>query len=238
MIASTEEAHQSARREQDKIVPLRVPGELKIAFSSLGRSLPGLWQGHTLRRAQKKALLRCLIEKIVAHRKGRDCVAVRIVWRGGAVTELDVLITVGSTRELSNFTQMEQQILNLEKRGESDERIAQLLTEQGFRSPLRETVLPSTVKGIRLHHRRFHRFRGPRPRRVAGSLTLPQVAERLGVVPHWLYHLIDRRVVEIDRDDATGLYLFPDSPDTIEKLRQLKAGAVEKVCYRRRHQDA
>jgi DNA invertase Pin-like site-specific DNA recombinase len=237
-LRDAEEAHQSASREQDKIVPLRVPGELKAAFSSLGRSLPGLWQGNTLHRAQKKALLRCLIEKIVAHRKGRDCVAVRIVWRGGAVTELDVAITVGSTRELSSFTQMEQQLLDLEERGESDEKIAQLLTEQGFRSPLGQTVLPSTVKGIRLQHRRFHRFRGPRPRRVAGSLTLPQVAERLGVVPHWLYHLIDRGVVQIDRDDATGLYLFPDSPETIEKLRQLKAGAVEKVCYRRRHQDA
>ena len=197
-----------------------------------------MWQGDSLRRAQKKALLRCLVEKVVAHRKSRDCVAVRIVWRGGAVTEMDVAITVGSTRELSNFTQMEQQILDLEGRGEPDEKIARLLTEQGFRSPLHETVLPSTVKAIRLRHRRFHRFRGPRPRRVVGYLTLPQVAQRVGVVPHWLYHLINRGIVEIDRDNATGLYLFPDSPQTIEELRQLKAGAIEKVCCRRRHQDA
>lgn len=238
-LRDAEEKLESGRRERDKVVPLHVPRELKAAFSALGQSLPELWHKQaTLRRAQKKALLRCLIDKVVAHRKNRDCVAVRIVWRGGEVSEIDIPITVGSTRELSNFESMEKQILQLEAMGTSDEEIAHLLAEQGFRSPLRETVLPSTVKTIRLQHRRFHRFRGPRPRRVAGHLTLPQIAQRVGVKPHWLYNLINRGVVEIDRDDATGMYLFPDTTEALNELRRLKAGAIEKVCYRRRHQDA
>jgi predicted DNA-binding transcriptional regulator AlpA len=219
-------------------VPLHVPRELRAAFSSLGQSLPNLWQGPTLRRAQKKALLRCLIDKVVAYRKSRECVAVRIVWRGGAVSEIDVPITVGSVRDFSNFEQIEQQILELVEQGKSDKEIADLLTEQGFRSPLRATMLPSTVRSIRLQHRRIHRYRGPRPRSVSGRLTLPQVAQLLGVTPHWLYNLIRRGVVEIKRDTETNLYLFPDRPETLEQLRCLKAGEIQKVSYGGGHQHA
>jgi len=237
-LRGAEEKFESARRERDKVVPLHVPRELRAAFSSLGQSLPSLWQGPTLRRVQKKALLRCLIDKVVAHRKSRECVAVRIVWRGGAVSEIDVPVTVGSVRDFSNFEQMEQQILELVEQGKSDEQIADLLTEQGFRSPLRTTMLPSTVKSIRLRHRCIHRYRGPRPRRVAGQLTLPQVAQQLGVTPHWLYNLIRRGVVEIKRDTETNLYLFPDRSETLQELRSLKAGEIQKVSYRGGHQHA
>lgn len=237
-LREAEENFDRVRRERDKVIPLHVPRELRAAFSSLGQSLPGLWGQQTLHRAQKKALLRCLIDKIVAHRKSRDCVSVRVVWRGGAVSEMEVPITVGSVRELAGFDQMEKQILELEAQGQSDELIARLLTEQGFRSPLGDTVLPSTVKAIRLQHKRIHRFRGPRPRRIAGHLTLPQVAEQLGVTPHWLYNLINRGVIQVDRDPVTRLYLFPDESSTIDELRQLKAGTIEKVCHREGHQHA
>jgi DNA invertase Pin-like site-specific DNA recombinase len=230
-LREAEEKFEHARRERDKVVPLRVPRELRAAFSSLGQSLPHLWQQQTLRRTQKKALLRCLIDKVVAHRKNRDCVKVRIVWRGGAVSEIDVPIAVGSVRELSNFEDMEKQILALEAEGNSDEEIAHLLSGRGFRSPLGDTVLPSTVKAIRLQHGRLHRFRGPRPRRVTDYLTLPQVAQRVGVKTHRLYHLINRGIIEIERDTTSGLYLFPDRPETIDELRRLKAGAIKKVSY-------
>jgi hypothetical protein len=240
-LREVEESFESARRERDKVVPLHVPRELRAAFTSLGQSLPGLWQQGTLRRAQKKALLRCLIDKVVAHRKVSDRVALRIVWRGGAASEIDVPIPVGSLRDVPRLQQMEEQLLDLEATGKSDDEIARLLTEQGFRSPSQDTVLASTVKVIRLRHQRIHRFRGPRPRRVrraSGGLTLPQVAEHLGVKPQWLYHQIRRGSLEVDRDHASGLYLFPDRPETLDELRQLHAGAIEKVCYRGRHQDA
>jgi DNA invertase Pin-like site-specific DNA recombinase len=230
-LREAEEKFETARRERDKVVPLRVPRELRAAFSSLGQSLPKLWQQQTLRRAQKKALLRCLIDKIIARRKNRDCVEVRLVWRGGAVTKIDVPITVGSMRELSDFEEMEKRILSLEAQGHSDEQIARLLSEHGLRSPLRGTVLPSTVKTIRLQHGRLHRFRGPRPRRVPNHLTLPQVAQRVGVKPHWLYNLINRGIVDIARDTTTGLYLFPDRPETLDQLQRLKTGAIKKVGY-------
>jgi DNA invertase Pin-like site-specific DNA recombinase len=238
-LREAEDRVELARRDHDKVVPLHVPRELRTAFTSLGESLPGLWRQQTLRRAQRKALLRCLIDKVVLRRlEQRDHIQTRIVWRGGAITEIDVVVSVGSLRDVSGFAQMETQILELEASGTPDDEIASMLTKRGFRSPMHDMLLPSTVKSIRLKHQRFHRYRGPRPRHVPGYLTVPQVAQALGVTAHWLYNLMRRGVIEIERDAATRLYLFPDRPDTIDNLRRLQAGTIEKVSPRKGHQHA
>jgi DNA invertase Pin-like site-specific DNA recombinase len=235
----TEERIEQQRRERDKVVPLRVSRDLRTAFSSLGQSLPQLWSQDVLAREQRKALLRCLIDKVVVRRKEqREVVYTRVVWRGGAVSEIDVPVTVKSVGDLSRCDEMEELILELEAQGKSDDEIAASLTAQGLRSPMRERLLPSTVRTIRLRHQRVHRYSGPRPRRVEGSLTLPQLAKRLGVKPHWLYHLINRGVIKAKVDRATRLYLFPDSPKLIADLRRLRARNPPQVSPRKEHQDA
>ena len=202
---------------------------LRETFSTLGQALPTLWHQDTLSRAQRKALLRCLMEKVVLDRQVPDTIATRIVWRGGAISELAVPCTVGTLCDVTGFAQMEAQILRLEAQGHSDEAIAERMTSQGFRSPQRPRVLASTVQTIRLRHGRLHRYRGPRPRRVPGFLTVSQLALALGVKAHWLYHLISRGRIIVGRDEASGLYLFPDRPETLEALRQLRDGQVTEL---------
>ena len=77
---------------------------------------------------------------------------------------------------------------------------------------------------ICLRHGRLHRDWGPRPRRVAGALTIPQIATAVRVKPHWIYHLISRGRIRVTRDEETGLYLVPDRPETLEAFRQLRDG--------------
>jgi DNA invertase Pin-like site-specific DNA recombinase len=210
---------------------MAIPPTLREAFSTLGASLPTLWHQDTLSRAQRKALLRCLLEKVVLDRRTPDTITTRIVWRGGAVSELEVPCTVGTLRDLTGFAQMEAEVLRLETQGHSDAEIAQRLTAQGLRSPQRPCVLISTVRTIRLRHGRLHRYRGPRPRRVPRSLTVPQIATAVGVKPHWVYHLIRRGRIVVSRDEASGLYLFPDGAETLAAFRQLRDGHITELRY-------
>ena len=69
---------------------MTIPPALREALSTLGHSLPTLWHQDTLSRAQRKALLRCLLDKVVLERRTPDTITTRIVWRGGAVSELEV----------------------------------------------------------------------------------------------------------------------------------------------------
>jgi hypothetical protein len=213
------------RPEHDQ-ASVEVPPHLREAFHSLGQALPTLWHQDTFSRAQRKALLRCLIDKVVLDRRAPDTIATRIVWRGGAVSELAVPCTVGTLRDVTGFAQLEAQILRLEAQGHSDAAIAERLTAQGWRSPQRPRVLASTVQTLRLRHGRLPRYRGPRPRRVLGFLTVSQLATALGVKAHWLYHLSSRGRISVERDEASGLYLFPDRPETLAALRQLRDGQI------------
>jgi DNA invertase Pin-like site-specific DNA recombinase len=235
-VQHAEEAAQ--QRAQSRPNAATLPAELREAFTALGQKLPALWPTPVLSRTQKKALLRCLLEKVVIHRVGRDRVHLRIVWRGGAVTIEDIPITVGSLAELSSGAELERGVLALHAAGKSDEAIAAELTAAGFRSPLRQEVLASTVKGLRLKHRCFITRHQSHPRQIPGALTVPQVAQRLGLSVHWLHDRIKNGRIQLQKDPTTRLYLFPDHPRTLELLTQLRTGHRQHVGFGQEYQDA
>ena len=69
------------------------------------------------------------------------------------------------------------------------------------------------------------------PRRIAGFLTIPQVARKLGITVHWIYDRIHNSTIEIVRDRATKLYLFPANPRTITLFKQLQSGKLQKLRF-------
>jgi len=220
--------------------PPQLPPELKAAFADLGRKLPEIWEKPILTALHKKTLMRCLIDKVVIHRRRRgETVHTRIVWKGGEVTTLQIPITVGSFADLAGAEEMEQIILEQSKQGQSDEEIAEHLTALGHRSPMQpDRVLPSTVKTVRLKHRIFQVRSQSHPRRVPGYLTLPQVAKSVDVTPHWIYDRINNGRIQIVKDTKTGLYLFPDKSETLERFKQLKEGKLKNLRFSEEYQDA
>ena len=175
-----------------------------------------------LSQTQRKALLRCLIDKVVIQRARRDQMHTRIVWPGGETTTFEVPVAVGALTDLPTAHEMAQQIRGLFAEGQSDDEMARQLTQHGYRSPSRPAGLPSTVQGLRLKLGLMPNRSQSHPRRIAGYLTVPQLAKALAITPHWVYHQIKRGTIAISRDERTGLYLFPDHPETLGTLRQLR----------------
>jgi len=215
--------------------PLAVPSlsaELRTAFQAVGQHLPQVWRQGSLMPAQKKALLRCLIDLVVMHRLHRDTVQTRIVWKGGEVTTLHVPIPVGAWRELQTHTVLAARIVALHQEGLTDATIAARLTAEGYRSPMDATqLLPSTVRGIRLQHKLFITRSQSHPRRIPGFLTVPQLATALEVAPSWLYDRIAKGAIQITRDPTTGLYLVPDTADLLEQFHQFRTGQCHALCF-------
>lgn len=212
--------------------------ELKAAFTELGRKLPAVWDTPQLSNHQRKALLRCLIEKVVIHRVVRDLVQARIVWKGGATTTLRVPVPVGCIKDLSTAEEMKQQIRELFLGGKSDREIAEQLTAQGHRSPMRSVVIANTVKVLRLQQGLRCKRQPSGLRRVPGHRTLPELAHTLGVAEWWLRESIQRGRIVVGKDPRTKMYLFPDEPETLTKLAALKADRTAKVSFSKEHQHA
>jgi hypothetical protein len=173
------------KQKQPKALTLLAP-ELKTAFTAIGQKLPELWQNDVLTQVQKKALLRCLIDKVVVHRVVRDQLCTRIVWKGGDTTTLTLPIPVGSLAELTNSSELEARIVALSKLGLDDQATAQQLTAQGYRSLRHPTLLPSTVKRLRLQHGIMLKRSQSHPRRIPGYLTVSQIATALNLSQHWI----------------------------------------------------
>ncbi len=206
--------------------------EIRTAFLDIGRTLPDLWPTDVRAQPQRKALRRCLIDQGIVHRAPRDEVQTRIGWKGGATTTFAVPVPVGAFADLPGAAAMEQQILSLVATGHTAEAIAAQLTQQGDRSPQRPQVLPSTVHTIGLKHGRMQQRHQAHPRHVAGSLTVPHLARRLGVSPHGLYDRLAQGRMQLGQDPTTGLYLFPDQPTMVEHLQPWLAGTRHQVCVR------
>jgi DNA invertase Pin-like site-specific DNA recombinase len=215
---------QSRQRGPEPISP-----SLRAAFIDVARGVPDLWRQDAFTPQQKKAMLRCLIDKVVIHRSAPDTVHVRIVWRGGDTTSFDVPVAVASIARLSCAQEMERIAVELFGEGQSDGEIAAELTRRGYRSPRELTVIPNTVRTIRLKHGLRRPRPGSRPRRIPGRLTVPQLVKLLDVPLHWVYQRLDRGEIELALDPDRKLYLFPDTPETLAKLKALKAGRIHRV---------
>jgi hypothetical protein len=228
-LKAAEEAFERQQQQYPSLPPL--DAATRKVLENVGKNLPGLWTQGRLSPQQKKTLLRSLIDKVVIHRVKRDAVRTRVIWKGGEVSTAEVPIPVGSLAELSQAKELEARILQLVAEGRSDEETAQRLTQEGYRSPMRDVVLRSTVQIIRLRHRVFAKRSQSHPRQVPGRLTVPQLAETLGVSKHWIYDRIHNGTIHMTKDKKQNLYLFPDHPKTLERFRQLLAGKLHNLRF-------
>ena len=218
-----------ARRRAANAQTLCLTAAERADFCALAPRLPELWRQPGVTRAHRKALLRCLIDKVVMRRSTRDCVQLRIVWRGGATTEMEVGIAVGALTSLARGAEMEARVLDLARGGTEDAAIAALLTEEGFRSPRHGQVLVNTIRAIRLRHRILQA--PSHPRRLAGWLTVSQLAERLGIPRHWIDQRIGSGTIVVGPHPPMRLHLFPDTEAAIAGFRNLKAGRTDRLRF-------
>ena len=232
-LRALQEAEEVWQREQSQpLVVATLDPQVRQALEQAGRRLPQLWaRADFFSQTQRKALLRCLIDKVVVQRTAPDTVQVRMVWIGGDTTSAALPVTVGALARLASAPQMEKKILGLAKQGKTDAEIATLLSQEGHRSPRHASVLPSTVRSIRLRHRLFVKRSQAHPRSIAGFLTVPQLARHLKVTPHWIYDRIHNGTIQVTRDRKTNLFLFPDKPRTLTLLQQLQAAKLQKLRF-------
>jgi hypothetical protein len=214
-----------------------IPEDLLEVLRDVGPRLPELWNARLLSDAQKKALLRSLIDKVVIHRLAPDQVQTRVVWRGGATTSEVVRVTVGKFSWLSGAAEMEAAIKRMTAEGHSDAAIAEHLTAAGHRSPRAGRVLESTVRLTRLRLGILRSRHQSHPRRVAGFLTIPQLAKKLGVSRWWISDRIANGTIQAKKDENTKCYLFPDTPATLAEMNALIAEYQSKLDCGRGYQD-
>lgn len=216
----------------DVVARLGIGKALEGKVINLAGRLPQIWADPATSDARRKALLRCLVDKVILDRGGHDIATVRIVWRGGAVTCLEVRMRVASLSKLARAEEMRERALTLAREGLYDDAIAAVLTSEGHRSPTCEDkVLPVTVQKIRL----AARVELPRARtrwtHSAGALSAQELAAKLSIPVNWLYVQIRKQRLMVDRQ-PNGAYLFGDAENVLEGVRDLRNHVIDSLDLR------
>ena len=219
-----------SRHRAERATPETLSTKDREGFVALGPQLPALWQQPDMTRERRKALLRSLIDKVVLRRAAPDRISVRIVWRGGEVSDLVVEQAVNGLQDLSRGAEMVARLLDLARQGVDDAAIAELLTREGYRSPQCGHVPVGTVRTIRQRCRVLRNTTG-HSLHIPGWLTIAELAKRLACSRNWIHSQISNGTITISRNPDAHRYLFPDTDDTVVRFKELKAHKIHSLHF-------
>lgn len=189
----------------------------------LRQCLPELWSGPQLRHPQRKALLRCLISRVMVKRTTADRVEITIIWVSGHCSEGIVIPPVFHQHHVTGYDTMVERTRQLWAQGYADQHIAEVLSREGLRSARRETVLAHTVMTIRHRHHwvspyHQHRFAD----KIDEQWTVRGLAHELGVESGWVYNRMRNGFLsesDVSRKPPHGNVLIRDDATLLARLR-------------------
>lgn len=203
---------------------LPISEEEKALFENIGKNLPAMWNDNQLLPLdKKKQLIRILIEKINIKKINEICI-IRIVWKGGFVTEINQPIKVNALKDLSNYDDFIQKFHELYKEGRNDEEIASEMTSLGYRGASSFLVSSQTIKSLRIKMKIYNDKRGEeRNKRIKEEyLTVSDIMTITGKGRSWVHYHISRNNIEgVQSDQKHNIHLFPKTDSFIEKVKTL-----------------
>jgi DNA invertase Pin-like site-specific DNA recombinase len=223
-----EEDYARFRSEQ----PRHLTAADRDRIRGLAADLPALWRAGTTTGADRRAVVRLLIERVELTRHGEtERVAVIVHWRGGTVTRHDVIQGLRQYTALERYDELRKRVIALRGDGLTADRIAATLNSEGYTVPRGEGYNGHRVRQL------FARFglTGIPPGVREGSELpgadewwLPALAAGLGVKPivvhrwRWSGWLHARQL----RGD-NGRWIVRADAAEVERLRQLRAFEIE-----------
>ena len=130
----------SARRWQAE--PPRLSDEERARILDFSADVPALWAAPTTTAADRKSILRTLIERVTVEvRDMTEYASVAIQWAGGFISRHELIRRVRRYDQMRDFPQLLDRLVELRSEGLSIPQIADQLNEEGFR----------TTKGTHFH---------------------------------------------------------------------------------------
>ena len=217
-LLQVEREHEEARRAHK----LDLSDDDKRAILTLSKDLPKVWNAETTTTAERKQLLRLLIQDIVLlpvetpHRATQ----IRILWKTGAITEVTASRPT-SVEQCKTPPAVVTVVREHVAQGKSNAQIAQELNQSKLKSGRGHDFTESTIRNLR----HDYRIRGRRPvgqdgRRQPtphqderGRYSVPGLAAHYHVTIHVVRYWLLRGVLIPQRDCPGGPFWFELTPD-------------------------
>ena len=203
----------------------------RAAIRRLAADVPALWHAPTTTDADRKAIIRHVVEQVTVTVHGdSERVAVTVNWAGGACTRAELVRPVARLQQLSYYPQLVERVRALAGQGLSAGTIADRLTAEGYRPPKRRERFGE--QGVQQLLRRLGRSGvGGSGSRPAPSIPpdglgehewwLPDLARTLGMPPVTLFTWVQRGwITARQQPQPSRRWIIRADEEEVERLRQ------------------
>ncbi|UEM18705.1 recombinase family protein [Skermanella mucosa] len=219
--------------EHDRLLarqPKRLGEAERAAIRRLADDLPALWRAATTTAADRQAIARLLLDRVVVTVQGdSEKVEVECHWAGGNRTRTALTRPVRRLDQLSTCAALLARIEALARNGLSAPEIAERLNAEGWRPPKRRDTFNGPMVGALLHRLGIVRSSHDSPaRRVERhgkhEYTLIELAAKLAIPEPTLHRWLARGWLTVRRAEAGGrtLWLIRADAAELDRLRDLR----------------
>jgi len=202
-------------------------------IQALAQNVPSLWNAADTTTADRKRIVRCLVERVVVViDKTSERNDVTIVWKGGLTTQHQLARPVSRFEHLKDYQRLIDRLKELHRQGLHRGQVAAQLNAEGFVPPRRRGVFTESVVSELMRRLGLvgELFRDDLLQKH--EWWIPDLARELGVIPQTIHYWIKQGWIH-SRRTPSGKYLMVwADKDEIRRLKQL---AVKHVRVRARH---
>ena len=208
--------------------PTALTAAERAAVQALARDLPAVWDAPSTTQADRKELLRILIEDITVSVAGdSELVDVTITWAGGHQTTGQAVRPVARLDQLSYFPALLARVTGLAAAGRTSRQIADALNAEGFRPPKRTSRFSDQQVRTLISQRGIRSQAKGRPAALTGlapgQRSVPGLSAELGMPTASIYNWIYRGWITARHAPGTRNWIITADDEQMRQLRERRA---------------
>jgi DNA invertase Pin-like site-specific DNA recombinase len=216
--------HRRFLREQ----PATLSAPEREAIRRLAQDIPALWHAPSTTVAERQAIIRHLVERIVVTLQGEsERVEVVVHWMGGHQSQATMIRPVACFEQLSYIEALRGRVAMLHQQGSDRPTIAATLNAEGWRPAKRRTTFTADMVGSLLLRQGLGSGRPQRVAKVERQVhewTLTELAHTLEMPPPTLYKWLRQGYLQARqaRHISAPVWLIWADSSELERLRALR----------------
>jgi hypothetical protein len=207
--------------------PLRLTEDQRGRILALSRDLPALWHAPETMAADRKEIIRLVVDRVVVHvRSDDECGEVEISWRDGVTTRHTIVRPVSRYESLGCYDRLISRIVEWRRQGLTIKQVVARLNEEGYHTPRSRKGFTGTSVRKLLSRCELTRERIGTTHLDRHEWWLPDPARAIRIPVATLRSWAVRGSVRARQVPPRGLWvLWADGPER-QRLRRLLAGST------------
>jgi DNA invertase Pin-like site-specific DNA recombinase len=189
---------------------------------ALATEIPALWDAPATTPADRKEIIRCLIERVVVHVRGvSEHVDVEIHWFGGQISRHSMIRPMLRYDRMESYERMVKMVTEARDAGLTAIQIAERLNTQGFCPPSgRSSEFKKNTVNMLLRRLGKRRPLSHSHELQADEWWLPDLAAELQIRISQLRHWLARGIVKGRKEASSKYWILWADPKELHRLRK------------------